>query len=58
MKCCEGLGYFGKCGRGLKKGCPEAHCKCTEKDCKEMHYVDCFEHYIHVERSGDELTNN
>lgn len=49
MKCCNGLGEFAKCGRGLKKGCNGAHCRCIQKGCTNMHYVDCFEHYIHSE---------
>lgn len=51
MKCCNGLGLFGKCGRGTKKGCTGAHCKCMNigNSCPNMHYVDCFEHYIHIE---------
>jgi len=49
MKCCGGLGLFGKCGRGTKKGCSGIHCKCMQPDCPNMHYVDCFAHYIHVE---------
>lgn len=48
-KCCGGLGLFGKCGRGQRKGCTGAHCRCMEKDCPNMHYIDCYEHYIHVE---------
>lgn len=49
--CCSGLGKpgIGNCGRGTRKGCNGSHCKCMEKDCTNMHYVDCFEHYIHVE---------
>lgn len=49
MKCCGGLGSFGKCGRGTKKDCKGLHCRCMSKDCPNMHYVDCYEHYIHVE---------
>lgn len=49
MKCCGGLGPFGKCGRGTKKGCTGAHCRCMEQSCPNMHYIDCFEHYIHWE---------
>ena len=49
MKCCGGLGLMGKCGRGTKKGCNGVHCKCMEDACGNMHYVDCFEHYIHLE---------
>lgn len=48
-KCCGGLGLFGKCGRGTKTGCKGIHCRCMGKDCTNMHYVDCLEHYIHVE---------
>ncbi len=47
--CCGGLGDFGKCGAGMRKGCTGVHCKCMEKGCPNMHYMDCFEHYIHVE---------
>ena len=49
MLCCGGLGEMSKCGRGTKKGCTGLHCKCMQKDCPNMHYVDCYEHYIHVE---------
>ena len=48
--CCgKSEGGMGKCGRGTRKNCSGAHCKCMQADCPEMHYVDCFEHYIHVE---------
>jgi len=49
--CCGGLGSItkGECGRGTKTGCVGMHCKCMQKDCSNMHYVDCREHYIHVE---------
>ena len=49
--CCGGLGPFGKCGRGMKVPCPGGHCKCMNisNTCSEMHYVDCKQHYIHVE---------
>lgn len=49
MLCCGGLGLMGKCGRGTKKGCRGVHCKCMQNDCHNLHYVDCWEHYIHVE---------
>lgn len=49
MKCCAGTGTFGNCGRGTRKGCNGSHCKCMKKDCPEMHYVDCYKHYIHAE---------
>ncbi len=48
-KCCDGFGLFGQCGRGERGGCTGVHCRCMEKDCLNMHYVDCKEHYIHVE---------
>lgn len=47
--CCSGLGEFGKCGRGTRTGCTGLHCRCMGGGCPEMHYVDCKEHYIHVE---------
>lgn len=54
--CCHSSAPMGKCGRGLKKGCNGTHCKCMGGGCSEMHYVDCFEHYIHVE--NDSTPNN
>jgi hypothetical protein len=50
-KCCGGIGPFGKCGRGTKEGCIGVHCKCVnlDKQCPNMHYVDCKKCYIHVE---------
>lgn len=48
-KCCIGLAKMGQCGRGKWEGCNGEHCRCMEKDCSNMHYVDCYEHYIHVE---------
>ena len=58
MKCCGGLGLFGRCGRGTRKGCSGLHCRCMEKDCPNMHYVDCYEHYIHVEYVSPEFYDN
>lgn len=54
-KCCGGLGLFGKCGRGTKKPCSGLHCKCMnlKGECPDMHYLDCYEHYIHVEHVED-----
>ena len=49
MKCCGGLGPFGNCGRGKILGCNGLHCKCMRQECSAMHYVDCRQHYIHVE---------
>lgn len=49
MRCCDGKGTFAKCGRGEKKGCTGVHCRCMLSWCPKMHYVDCREHYIHVE---------
>lgn len=27
----------------------DSYCKCMEKDCTNIHYVDCAKHYIHVQ---------
>lgn len=51
LKCCGTSFPLGKCSRGMKKGCSGVHCKCMEVDCPNMHYIDCFEHYIHVENT-------
>lgn len=54
-KCCSGLGPFGNCGRGTREGCMGIHCKCMETSCSNMHYVDCKQHYIHVEMETNKL---
>ena len=48
-KCCGSSAAFGKCGRGEKDGCTGIHCKCMQNGCTNMHYVECKQHYIHVE---------
>ena len=48
-KCCNSASPFGKCGRGEKDGCQGIHCKCMGDGCPNMHYVDCRQHYIHIE---------
>lgn len=60
MKCCAGTGTFGNCGRGTKKlidgtDCIGVHCRCMQKDCFNMHYVDCYKHYIHIEKVDPEF---
>ncbi len=45
-KCCDGEPI---CLRGRREGCKGFHCRCMGKDCNNMHYADCKEHYIHRE---------
>jgi len=37
------------CTKGMRKGCNGAHCRCMNLDgeCRNMHYVECSEHYKH-----------
>jgi hypothetical protein len=53
-KTCCGTNFpLGKCSRGMRKGCNGSHCKCMDVKCDNTHYVDCFDHYIHVENAEE-----